>query len=177
MGSIHSAIARLIPRTISSCQLYAIANIAVIFSQFLAWSIASRRSDLISGGTNQRSPMISRRIEFFMSFVTSFGILSRKSWNIPAISTSERSRIFSFESAHILTYSIWASRQSVRIFSILSPQLAWPKETTFESFFAHRLFPSMMNPMCLSILYTKKYQENINIRQKSNGKIRDLLFL
>ena len=175
-GSTHSAIALLIPLIISSWPLYAMANIHVILFQFFVWSIASRRSDLISGGTSQRSQAISSRIEFLMSFSTSFGILSRNSWKIPAISISERSKIFSFESAHILTYSIFASRQSARIFSILSPPLAWPNETTFESFLAHRLFPSMMNPICLSILYTKKYQENININQKSNEKIRDLLF-
>lgn len=176
-GFIPSEITRLIPRIISSCPLYPIANIQVIFDPSLVFSIASRRRFLISAGTSQRSPTISSDMEFLISFSTNFGILVRNSWNIPAISISDRSSIFSFESAHILTYLIWFIRQSNKILSILSPHFSCQKEAIFETFVAHLLFPSIINPICSSILYTKKYQENINIREKSNEKVPRFAFL
>jgi len=176
LGSIHSAITLFIPRTISSCPLYPIANIQVIWAPFFVRSIESSRSVLISEGTSQRSPTISSRTDFSMSLSTSLGIFSRKSWNIPAISTCERSSIFSFESAHKLTYSIWAPKQSSKTFSMLSHHFSCQKEAIFDIFFAHLRFPSMINPICLSISVYKKVTREYQYRKEKQWKSSEICF-
>ena len=176
MGSIHSAITLFIHRTISSCPLYAIANIHVIRSPSLVFSIESNKSDRISPGINQRSPTTSRRTEFSISFSVNFGILLRKIWNIPASSTSERSKMFSLESAHKLTYSIWVFKQSFRTFSMLSHHFSCQKEAIFDIFFAHLRFPSMINPICLGISVYKKVTREYQYRKEKQWKSSEICF-
>jgi len=97
------------------------------FSHHTVSSIAWKSISRIDDGISHRSHTTSSLIQDLTSFGTSFGIFSSKSQNIELISSFDLSRIFSFESAHILTYLMPAFRQSVRTGSTLSPPFSCQK--------------------------------------------------
>jgi len=147
-GSTHSDIHLFTPLTISSCPLYPRTRANVIWVPPTVASFASMRIFWISSGRSERSPIVSNRIDAWVKVGRTWGILWRMRPNIEVSSNSERSMIFSFESAHMLTYLIPAARHICTTGSTLSPPCLCQRETILPSFFAQRRFPSMINPIC-----------------------------